>query len=651
MTFGSVLAPATVAAAAAVGGALVIAAYILKLRRRRFEVPFSKLWQRVLREKEATSLFRKLRRLLSLAIQLTVLALLFGAALDPRVGEARATGRHVVVIVDASASMKARDDGPTAPSRIDRAREEARRWLRSLGGGDAVLLLQMDGQATALSRFETDRAALLARLDTIQASDTPADLRRALQAAADALRGRKDPMIVLIGDGAYPDDARAAVTWDARPTELGAIDLRGIDVRFLPIGKASRNVGITAFHVRRYLANKLSYEALVELHNFGEQAETVRLTLWAGEEAVEVRTVSLAPGERKREIWPDLGGGDGRALRAEIVPVAGPDAFSVDDTAWALLPERKKQRVLLVTEDNLYLEGALLIDPNVSVDKLSPAEYEAFAAAAEKDARTGREPAYDVIVFDGYTPAALPPAPAALYFGLKSGGPFLVRREIERPVVTDVAADHPVTRWIQLADVNIDRSSVFSPAPGDTVLASSVRDPLIVAGRRDGKKLLAVGFPLDGTDLTLRVAFPVLVVNALDWFAGDDAELLTTYRTGHVWSIPVDPDEALTEVTVVGPQGSRRAPVSRGRARFYGAQAGIYEIAAGDAKLAIAANLANPLESNIAPSRTLSLGGRELPAPPAFSASVPRRLWVYLLLGALAILAVEWLTYNRRITV
>ena len=51
--------------AAALGG-LAVLAYVLKMRRRRFEVPFSTLWQRVLREKEATSLWKRLRRFLSL---------------------------------------------------------------------------------------------------------------------------------------------------------------------------------------------------------------------------------------------------------------------------------------------------------------------------------------------------------------------------------------------------------------------------------------------------------------------------------------------------------------------------------------------------------------------------------------------------------
>ena len=39
-------------------------------------MPFSKLWHRILKDKEATSLFSKLKRLLSLLMQLALLALL-----------------------------------------------------------------------------------------------------------------------------------------------------------------------------------------------------------------------------------------------------------------------------------------------------------------------------------------------------------------------------------------------------------------------------------------------------------------------------------------------------------------------------------------------------------------------------------------------
>jgi Ca-activated chloride channel homolog len=650
MNLSGPIALANIARIAALVGGLLVVAYILKMRRRRYEVPFSKLWQRVLKDKDATSLWRRLKRLLSLMVQLAFAGLLLGAALDPRLGQAAATGRNVVVILDSSASMKAVDEG-TNVTRMDRAREAAVGLLRSLGGADVAMVVRMDGQTTALSRFESDIPHLVKTVEQVVPSDTPADLHRALEAASDALRGRKDPLVVIIGDGAYSDDSRERVVWTPQTeSQLGMIDLSGVDVRFMPIGKEARNVGIVAFNVRRYLQNKLSYEVLVEVQNFGVAQEVVKLTLYAGDDPVNVKTITLQPGERQREIYPDLGGGDDRILRVHLEPLdaAGqpaPDAFSLDDDAHALLPERKKQKVLIVSEENLYLEGALLLDTNIDVERRSSTEYE-----QELEAKTLG--AFDVVVYNGYTPEDPPPFPAAFYFkpsGEKS--PFKIRSEVKRPTITEVENDHPITRWVTLADVNIDASGVFETKDGDVVLAKSFRDPIIVAGKRWGKKIVAFGFGLDGTDLTLRVAFPVLVVNSLDWFAGDDAELITTYRTGHTWSVPVDAEEKLTEVAIKGPRGRLQAPVTGGRAKFYGQYVGIYHIDTGSEVLGVAANLADPFESNIKPEPSLTLGGKTLAGPPSFDISVSRQIWIWLVLAAVLLSLVEWLTYNRRITV
>src|SRR6185503_15518445 len=149
------------------------------------------------------------------------------------------------------------------------------------------------------------------------------------------------------------------------------------------------------------------------------------------------------------------------------------------------------------------------------------------------------------------------------------------------------------------------------------------------------RKFVAFGFNLDGTDLPLRVAFPILIVNSLDWFAGDDAELITTYRTGHTWSVPVDAEEKLTEVSIRGPRGHLQAPVTGGRAKFYGQYVGIYHIDTGSEVLGVAANLADPFESNIKPEPSLTLGGKNLAGPPSFDISVSRQIWIWLVLAAL----------------
>ena len=122
---------------AVAAGALTIIAYILKMRRRRFEVPFSALWRRVLEQRDANSLWKQLKRWMSLLLALALLALLLIAALDPTLGGIPKDARSVVVLLDASASMKASDgaaaDSEPAEARMEAAKRRARDLIDSMG--------------------------------------------------------------------------------------------------------------------------------------------------------------------------------------------------------------------------------------------------------------------------------------------------------------------------------------------------------------------------------------------------------------------------------------------------------------------------------------------------------------------------------------
>ncbi|HET9621284.1 MAG TPA: VWA domain-containing protein [Kofleriaceae bacterium] len=659
---------------AAAAGALAIGAYIIKMRRRRFEVPFSRLWARVLEQRDANALWKQLRRLLSLFLILAIIAVMLFAALDPTLGGTDRQARSVVVLFDASASMKAMDGDAkgSARSRLDAARDAAKKLIDGMGGGDVAMVMKVDGQATPMSRFSSDAPLLDKIVDGIAASDTPADLPRALGAAADALRDRPNPLIVLISDGAFPEAQLGLVTWGGKPgaaapkaaaRNLAAVDLSGIDVRFLPVGHRSDNVGIIAFNVRRYIANKDAFEVYIEIQNFGTEAAHRLMTFYNGDTTVSSDKLDLAPGQRIHKVVSKLPAtGDGK-LRAVLRPVDGPggsDPFALDDQAYALLPAKKKQKVLLVSTENLFLEGALLAYDNVDLlARVTPDEYDARPQLAD--------PA-DVVVFDDFAPAVLPPPPASLLFfhPTPANSPIAVRGDVANPHVTEADEGHPVMRWVQLSDVYMDKAMAFQPdgKKGESALAFSVRDA-VIAAKRDGKrKILAFGFSLpapgrdSATDLTLRVAFPMLLVNALDWFAGDQSDLLTTYATGSRERVPLDGVVGASEAEVKGPSGAvTRTPVIDGLATFYGAEVGYYDLAAKApngsvlAKVQLAANLASAAESDIAPSQKLALGGKQLAAPEAFAISHSQKLWIYLIIFAAAMILVEWITYHRRITV
>src|SRR5260221_2884560 len=166
---------------AALGAAaLAVSAYIIKMRRRRFEVPFSALWKRVLEQKDANALWKQLKRLISLLLILLILGIVLFAALDPTLGAVDRKARSVVILLDASASMKTMDgDDAGKKSRIEVAKARAKNLVDGMGGGDVAMVMKVDGQATPISRFTNDGPMLDKLIDGVQASDTPADLTRA----------------------------------------------------------------------------------------------------------------------------------------------------------------------------------------------------------------------------------------------------------------------------------------------------------------------------------------------------------------------------------------------------------------------------------------------------------------------------------------
>ena len=62
----------------------------------------------------------------------------------------------------------------------------------------------------------------------------------------------------------------------------------------------------------------------------------------------------------------------------------------------------------MVTEDNLFLEGALLVYDNVDPLKVTPAEYDAEAARSPT--------AWTSVIFDEHTPGVVPPPPTSLLY-------------------------------------------------------------------------------------------------------------------------------------------------------------------------------------------------------------------------------------------
>lgn len=618
---------AQVLTALGVAGAAVTVLYLLKLRRRRVPVPFVKLWEQVLAEKQTTRLFSQLKRWLSLLIALSIVALLAFALGDPRRVGATDEGRTLVVLLDGSASMQATDVEPT---RYGAGLEATRRLIRGLGPADRMLLARLEGSATPITPLTSEPRLLLEALEGLEPVDVPADLRAGLRLALDVLRDQSRPEVVLVSDGGLEGA-------DAFARRLVEADTR---LSWSKVGVGRRNVGITAFAVRRYPLDKSQSEVLVELWNTSEEDEAIELVLLGDGEPVDVQRITIAAGERLRRFFRNVSGVD-RTLEARLSLADGSrDQLPADDHAFARLPERRRARVLVISEGNLYLQASLLLDEYLDVTEITPSEYPI-------------EGHFDVMIFDNFVPPSTPRA-SALYLypdpGESETGPFEVLDRVETPYFSHLERRHPLLRWTALRDVNIGSALKVRTVDGDRVIAGDRGVPLIVEGSREGRRFVALTFDLRVSDLPLRTAWPLFLLNTIDHFVQESAGYVSSFATGDSWRIPAPAN--LEEVVVVDPDGEEHTvPVVDGRAIYAGQRAGFYQLETEGGSEAFAANLGSDVESSIAVPETLSLGELAAEEPTHGELGVREEIWAWLVLLALLVLGAEWMSYHRRWTV
>jgi hypothetical protein len=257
-----------------------------------------------------------------------------------------------------------------------------------------------------------------------------------------------------------------------------------------------------------------------------------------------------------------------------------------------------------------------------------------------------------VVIFDRVRPAEDPAVPA-LYLGTQDGPgffPLAIKSSVARPFFDRVNSEHPVLRLLSLRDVNLARAFRSTPEGADKVIAeTSDHVPLIVEGARKAA-FLAMTFDARESDLPLRPAWPLLLLRSLERLAARTDTESSSQLAGQVIRVQVPSDA--TQVTLETPD-TKREPihVSQGEARFLAERAGLYRVRQGELEGTFAINVDTLHEGLIAPHTGLLEIEASRPRPSAMTHLWPERLWPWLVVVALLLLGLEWLSFHRRWTV
>lgn len=608
--------------------AAVLVLYLLKLRRPRVVVPFAQLWHAVLAEGERRTLFDRLRNVASLLLQLLLALLLLLALADPQFTSPHRSLRRTVIVLDGSASMTAKTaDGRSA---FEVAVHDASRRARRLAASGEVSVVLAATTPEPLAAFTADTFVLSESFKRAQPVLAPTERAKALRYARAALAGALEPKVIIFSDRPLNEIEEKALA--GIPHEMGGVGSRG------------PNAGITRFAVRRLPSSPLDVEGILTASFPKALSEEIDIRI--EDISGEPRLVEIIKPDRitrrfRRTIR--FNSEDAMKLRARLARPEGgeyADALEADNTAYAWLAPARRRSVLVVGKEkpDFFLTRSLAANPLIEARWLEAAGYDA------------RPPhGWDVFLFDRVLPAKPPPGPAVFLDPPVREGAFLqVIESLPLPRVGTRLDAHPIMRALVFRDLNLEAASVIKPAQGDVALlrrAGEAPTPLVFLRPSSGWWWLVVCFEVSATELPLRADWPLFISNAIGFLSGAPDRYPGSVPTGRAVFFDVPP--GVTAAEIYSPAGARMSlPVIEGHCAFSPVETGFYTLKFARSEIIIGASLADEGETELllegAPERIQTTASL-----PAFGA---KGLWT--LLAALAVLgiALEWFTYNRRIT-
>jgi hypothetical protein len=598
----------------------VVLFYLLKRKRVLKLVSSTLLWQKFLAETQANAPFQKLRKNWLLILQLLMLGLVVVALARPFFkGNARES-RLRVVILDASASMQATDE---KPSRFEKARAEALKWVDGLRDGEQMMVL-LAGASTEVKQSPTsDKAALRRAIHSCEPSDAPTRLADALKTAGAFTFEKKGEETVTSGEIHLFSDGAAL--------DLDDLANKNLPLVYHRVGTGGNNAGIVRIDARANPENPNERAVFASVANYSTNAAQTEVELLLDGQTVETRPVTLAGTNTQLLIFTAPQSKDG----VFTVRLGATDDLAADNQASvvSLLPQPVK--ILLVTRGNRFLEKAL---------RAAPA---AILSTASQLTDSGD--AFDLVALDDVVPAIWP-SMNTLAFHTASTNWFPTWSTVKTPAIVDWKNTHALLRFVNFDNVQIAESLAVKAPTWGLSLVDSPQTPLVIAGELNRQRIVWVAFdPLQST-WPLRVSFPIFVANAVDWLNPASASAgQYLVRPGTAFRFGLS--QKVTRAELTTPDGKSRVievePDARELVIGDTAHQGIYRLRAGTNEVAFCVNLMDSNESNITPREEIAVGKyARVGATTLKRANL--ELWRWVALAGMIVLLFEWWFYHKR---
>lgn len=585
---------------------------ILYLRKQKAEdLTFSSLflWREVYKNIEADRSWERLKNNLLMILQILTVLFFILALTSPYMRKGGTQLQNAVLVIDTSGSMNISYD--EKHTRFQQAVSEAASYVDSLREGTEITVLSMNKRVVIEGANIRDKTEIKKILAGLQVTDQVGNSSLALN---------------LITSMADQWEEYEAVFYTDCPIDLGQIKGRIVDLNSL-----GPNLCIEYVNFGYREDGKLT--VLVRVGNPSPYFFESDVNLSIDDNIVDIQKVSLEPGQNETLYFDGLEA-EGEVIKAELNER---DYLMRDNTAYALIQDTGKKRVLLVSKQNIFIEKAVTLVSGVELYKTASPE------------NLGGQEKFDLYIFDGMLPQNLPSEGNLILIDPPGALEGIAERikNLENVMLTTV--NHEAVKYMENYSFGVTGAQGFqTPLWGRTFLKS---DGYSVGYMGDylGRKIGVIGFDFHNSDFPLQSEFPIFIHNLIGLCLEQKLAVQAHYKAGDM--LMVNPNPAGSEITLVTPAGEIFAlPASAGaKAYDYLSHAGLYRLTqqseSGERSALVSVDFPTGQESKIQSGADGEEGHGGTAG--AGEGSGALNLSALCILCALAFLCVEWFVYIK----
>jgi hypothetical protein len=598
----------------------------------RKPIPTLRFWRAAIDPRSERVKFRRPPLTWLLVVQLLVVLLTALALARPTVTNAwggigdRVQPQHLILLLDGSTSMSAVDTESGA-SRFETARADAANLIGELREGDVATAIVLGSHPrTYQAGSRAELLSLEERIDSLEQPGGQAELNAALRLARELILPEMDNRIVVLSDAALSADPALVSTIGAK------IELRETG------SPETGNVAIVELTARESLDTPGTQQIYARAINFSSEPQTGIFSVLADDIQIASEEVTIEPGADLERIIGAIPANTGTVT----VDFAKADALTADNSASLIVSRdaRLGLRVLPVTDTPGALQRALSVLPGVELTTVPTVDTTVTASS------------YDVVVYEGFTPPAttLPNVPMFIAGPPLTSELFQSDGVMSAPELSSFRADDPLLIGVDLAGVTFGETPVHRLGSDTTAVITATGGPLLYRTTTPGgQPMIVMTFNLDQSNLSKRVAFPILMSNVIGQLAPNP--LPSSVQVGEPLVYLPRPES--TAVRITAPNGSStELPVTTDGAAANPVsfadtgQPGIYQIEEiGDLQRAgsVYVNAGHAQESDLRANPNLAdLLATAKPSQAAGGSASRFDLWPWIVAATIALLAIEW---------